>query len=119
MNRLELKQTRRIARKKHVRKNIIGTKECPRVSVFKSNKNLSVQVIDDSQGFTMLSVSTLEKDLKELKPNIKDGAKLGKILGDRLKAAKIKTVVFDRNGYKYHGVVKAIADATRESGIQF
>ena len=119
MNRLELKKTRKLARKKHVRRNLSGTKDRPRVTVFKSNKNLNVQVIDDTQGATLISVSTLEKDLKGLKPTVQNGQKVGKILGDRLKAAKIKSVIFDRNGYRYHGVVKAIADGAREAGIEF
>lgn len=89
------------------------------MTVYKSNMNLSVQIIDDSQGHTLVSASTLEKDLKEIGCN-KDGAvKLGKIVGERLKAAKIKSVVFDRNGYRYHGVIKALADSTREAGIDF
>lgn len=119
MNRLDLKEQRRQARKRHVRKNVIGTTERPRLTVFKSNMNLSVQVIDDSKGHTLVSASTLEKDLKSARCNKEGAAQLGKIVGERLKAAKIKSVVFDRNGYRYHGVIKALADSTREAGIDF
>lgn len=119
MNRLELKDKRRGARKAHVRKNVVGTQERPRMTVFKSNTNLSVQIIDDSKGHTLVSASTLEKDLKDIGCNKDGAAKLGKIVGERLKAAKIKSVVFDRNGYRYHGVIKALADSAREAGIEF
>ena len=88
-------------------------------AVFRSNKNLNLQVIDDVAGHTLVSVTTLEAELKGTKPNIEGGAKLGQIVGQRLKAANIDTIVFDRNGYKYHGVVKAIAEAAREAGIKF
>ena len=119
MDRIKQKQTKRLQRKKHVRKRISGTAERPRLTVFKSNKNLSVQVIDDLKGHTLVSASTLEKGLSEIKVNVEGGAKLGKVVGERLKAANINTIVFDRNGYMYHGVIKAIAEAAREEGIQF
>ena len=119
MDRIKQKQTKRLQRKRHVRKRISGTAERPRLTVFKSNKNLSVQVIDDIKGHTLVSASTLEKDLSGIKVNVEGGAKLGKVVGERMKAANISTIVFDRNGYMYHGVVKALADAARESGIQF
>jgi large subunit ribosomal protein L18 len=119
MNRLELKEKRREARKRHVRKNLVGTTERPRMTVFKSNVNISVQIIDDSKGHTLVSVSTLEKELKDIGCNKAGASKLGKLVGERLKAAKIKSVVFDRNGYRYHGVIKALADGTREAGIDF
>lgn len=113
------KRRKRIQRKRYIRGKIQGTTERPRMTVFKSNKNLSIQVIDDSQNKTLISASTLEKDLKDLKSNVVGGTKLGQIIGARLKEANINTVVFDRNGFKYHGVIKAIADEARKSGIEF
>ncbi|OQY35189.1 MAG: 50S ribosomal protein L18 [Spirochaetaceae bacterium 4572_59] len=119
MDRIKQKQAKRLQRKGHVRKKISGTAERPRLTVFKSNKNLSVQVIDDIKGHTLVSASTLEKDLSATKTNVEGGAIMGKIIGERMKAANITTIVFDRNGYMYHGVIKALADAAREEGIQF
>jgi large subunit ribosomal protein L18 len=119
MKRLESKNKQREGRKVHVRKRVFGTSERPRLSVFKSNLRLYVQVIDDTKGETLAAASTLDKDLKNLKPNIAGGEKLGAAIGQKMKEKGIKAVVFDRNGYKYHGVVKAIADAARGAGIQF
>jgi large subunit ribosomal protein L18 len=119
MDRIKQKQAKKLQRKKHVRKRISGTAERPRLTVFKSNKNLSVQAIDDLKGHTLVSASTLEKDLAKIKVNVEGGAELGKVVGERLKAANITQIVFDRNGYMYHGVIKALADAARETGIQF
>lgn len=113
------KDRKRLKRKIHIRKRISGTAERPRMSVFKSNKSLYVQAIDDSIGNTLISASTMEKDLLELKNNVEGAAKLGEIMGKRLLEKNIKSVIFDRNGYLYHGVVKAIADGARKSGIQF
>ncbi|MCL2519653.1 MAG: 50S ribosomal protein L18 [Spirochaetaceae bacterium] len=119
MKRLEEKNKRRLGRKVHIRKRVLGTAERPRLSVFKSNLRLYVQVIDDTNGVTLVAASTLDKELKDLRANVKGGEKLGAVIGEKIKAKGIKAVVFDRNGYKYHGVVKAIAEATRSAGIQF
>ncbi|MGP1454808.1 MAG: 50S ribosomal protein L18 [Treponema sp.] len=116
---LNEKDRKRFKRKVHIRKRIYGTAERPRMTVFRSNKNISVQVIDDDAQATLVSVSTLEKDLRSLKVNIESGAKVGEEIGQRLKAKNITTVVFDRNGYLYHGVVKAVADGARKAGIEF
>ncbi len=113
------KDRKRLKRKIHIRKRISGTAERPRMSVFKSNKSLYIQVIDDSVGNTLVSASTIEKDLSEIKNNVEGATKLGELMGKRLLEKNIKSVVFDRNGYLYHGVVKAIADGARKSGIQF
>ncbi|AEF82263.1 50S ribosomal protein L18 [Leadbettera azotonutricia] len=113
------KDRKRLKRKTHIRKAVSGTAERPRMSVFRSNKNLSIQIIDDDKGNTLASVSTLEKEFKALKPNITGASQLGEIMGKRLIEKNIKTVVFDRNGYLYHGVVKAMADGVRKAGIQF
>lgn len=116
MKRVSEKNQRRARRKRSVRAKIFGTLERPRASVFKSSKNLSVQIIDDTKGVTLASISTLEKGLK-LKKNVEDARDLGKKLADRLKKNAISAVVFDRNGYNYHGVIKSIADGMREQGI--
>lgn len=116
---LSEKIRRRGARKTHVRKSISGTAERPRLTVFKSNRYLYAQAIDDLAGTTLAAASTLEEALKGVKATVEGGAKLGELIGARLKEKKIETVVFDRNGYQYHGIVKAIADGTRKAGIQF
>ena len=103
----------------HIRKTLSGTPEKPRMTVFKSNKYLYVQVIDDVAGATLASASSLEESLKGLKRNRDGAAKLGEEIGKRLKEKKVSVVVFDRNGYKYHGIVKAIADGARKAGITF
>jgi len=113
------KNRKRLKRKIHIRKRISGTPERPRMTVTRSNRRLSVQIIDDTKGHTLASVSTLEKDLREIKATVAGAAQLGEIVGKRLLGKNIKTVVFDRNGYLYHGVVKALADGTRKAGIEF
>ncbi len=119
MNRLELKQAQKARRKLRVRKKIYGTAERPRMTVFKSNKHTYVQVIDDATGRTLAAVSNLEKELKDVKNTVADAGKIGAAIGERLKKENIVKVVFDRNGYLYHGVVKAIADGARKAGIEF
>jgi large subunit ribosomal protein L18 len=119
MKRLIEKRNRRKRRKMSIRRKISGTAECPRVSVFKSNKHLYAQVIDDTVGRTLVSVSSRAGDTKGLKPNVADGAKLGEVLGRQMKEAKIEKAVFDRNGHLFHGVVKAVADGARKAGISF
>ncbi|MBN1616418.1 MAG: 50S ribosomal protein L18 [Spirochaetales bacterium] len=113
------KDRKRLKRKIHIRKRLFGTEARPRMTVYRSNSNLSVQVINDDAGVTLAAVSTLEKDLSSLKANIASGTKIGEEIGRRLKEKNITTVVFDRNGYLYHGVVKAIADGARSAGIEF
>lgn len=110
---------KRLKRKFHIRKKLSGTATFPRMTVFKSNKNLYVQVIDDEESKTILSVSTLSSELALKRPNVEAGTKLGEVLGRKLIEKNITAVVFDRNGYLYHGVVKAIADGARSVGIKF
>lgn len=117
MKKLIEKANRRVRRKKHVRKTVQGTAERPRMSVFKSSKYLYVQVIDDASGTTLAYANNLEKDNKAIASNVEGAAKLGELIGERLKEKKITRVVFDRNGYIYHGKVKAIADGARKTGI--
>ena len=113
------KDRKRLKRKVHIRKRVFGTAERPRMTVFRSNRSLSIQAVDDNKGFTLASASTLEKELRSIKAN-KDGAgKLGELMGQRLKEKGLGTVVFDRNGYLYHGLVKAMAEGARKAGIKF
>ena len=113
------KDRKRLRRKVHIRKRISGTAERPRMTVTKSNRSISVQVIDDTKGHTLVCASTLEKDLKNIKATVAGASQLGEIMGKRLSEKGIKTVVFDRNGYLYHGIVKALADGSRKAGIEF
>lgn len=110
------KITNRFARKRRVRAKISGTADRPRLSVFRSLSQITVQLIDDDSGKTVASSST--KELKK-KANIDGAAELGKSIAKKAKDLKISTIVFDRNGYKYHGRIKALADAAREGGLQF
>ena len=119
MDRISGKRKKRLKRKKSIRKKISGTADRPRMSVFKSNKHMYVQIINDLAGQTITSASNLEKDNRGLGKSVADAAKLGEIIGARLKEKKVKQVVFDRNGYPFHGIVKAIADGARKAGIEF
>jgi len=116
------KQEGREKRKKRIRKKITGTTERPRLSVFRSAKHIYAQVIDDSSAKALLCVSTLTKDVKSGIGDAKktDAAKVvGKALAVACKAKGIDKVVFDRNGFLYHGRIKALADAAREAGLSF
>lgn len=117
MDRLAKKKKQKIRRKRHIRKTAYGTAERPRMTVFKSNRHLYVQVIDDDAGHTLASASNVEKDNIGLKRTAEDAEKIGTIIGERLKSKKIDAVVFDRNGYRYHGVVRAVAEGARKAGI--
>ena len=113
------KDRKRLKRKIHIRKRLHGTAERPRMTVTRSNCNLYMQIIDDDAGKTLASISTLEKEFASLKPNTDGAAKLGEEFGKRILDKNIKTVVFDRNGYLYHGVVKALAGGARKAGVEF
>jgi large subunit ribosomal protein L18 len=113
------KDRKRLRRKVHIRKRVSGTAERPRMTVTKSNRHLSMQVVDDTKGCTLASASTLEKELRNIKATVEGAGQLGEIMGKRLLEKNIKTVVFDRNGYLYHGIVKALADGSRKAGIEF
>ncbi|ADN01481.1 50S ribosomal protein L18 [Spirochaeta thermophila] len=113
------KRRKRLKRKLRVRKNVYGTPERPRMTVFKSNRHLYVQVIDDSKGHTLVAASTLEKDLSSLRKCVADAEKLGEVIGKRALEKGIKRIAFDRNGYPYHGIVKAIAEGARKAGLEF
>ncbi|MDR1618299.1 MAG: 50S ribosomal protein L18 [Treponema sp.] len=113
------KNRKRFKRKIHIRKRIAGTAERPRMTVTRSNRRLSVQIIDDLKGHTLISASTLEKDLRNIKATVEGAGQLGEIAGKRILEKNIKAVVFDRNGYLYHGIIKALADGARKAGVQF
>ena len=103
-----------------IRENLSGTAEMPRLNVFRSNANITAQIIDDVKGVTLVSASSLEKELKIKNGGNVEAAKLiGEEIAKRAKKAKITKVVFDRGGYLYHGRVKALADAARENGLEF
>jgi large subunit ribosomal protein L18 len=107
--------------KMRIRKEVYGTKEIPRLSVYRSNKQIYVQVIDDSEGKTLLSVSSRIKEISEKTglTKIEQAKLVGKLAAEKSKESGISTVVFDRNGYLYHGRVKALAEAAREGGLKF
>lgn len=119
MNKVIVKQKRHERRKLHIRKHLSGTAARPRMTVFRSNLHMYVQVIDDQAGKTLVSASTLEGDLKGVRNNVENAEKLGEVVGKRMLEKNITTVVFDRNGYMYHGIVKGIADGARKAGVKF
>jgi len=109
----------RLRRKTRIRRNLSGTAERPRLTVFRSNQHIYAQVIDDDAGKTLASASTLKLDIDGHKSNIAAAQKVGEAIAAAAKDAGVTSVLFDRNGYKYHGRVKALADAAREGGLQF
>ena len=110
----------RLERHNRIRKNLEGTSDRPRLNVFRSNANITAQIIDDEKGVTLVSASSLEKELKIANGGNVEAAKLiGAEIAKRAKKAKITKVVFDRGGYLYHGRVKALAEAARENGLEF
>ena len=117
MIRKESKNDMRIKRHRKIRRTLSGTDVTPRLCVFRSNKAIYAQLIDDVKGVTIASSSSLELKLKN--NNLEAAAAVGKDIAEKAKKAKIKTVVFDRGGYLYHGRVKALADAARENGLEF
>jgi large subunit ribosomal protein L18 len=108
----------RLRRRRRVRAKVRGTSERPRLSVFRSNRGIQAQVIDDVSGHTVAAVNWTEGDLKDLK-SMDQAKRAGELLAERAKAAGVETVVFDRGGYRYHGRVKALADGAREGGLAF
>ena len=110
----------RKARHARVRTKVVGTASVPRLNVFRSNQNIFAQIIDDNAATTLVSASSIDKELKlENGGNTEAAVKVGELLAKRAKKAKISKVVFDRGGYLYHGRVKALADAARENGLEF
>ena len=114
-------ELRRI-RHKRIRKHITGPAERPRLCVFRSSRHIYAQIIDDENGHTLVCASTLEKELRDQIKGLRkteQAAAIGKLIAQRALEKGIKSVVFDRGGYKYHGRVKALADASREAGLEF
>ena len=111
----------RLKKKIRIRKKIFGTKECPRLIVYRSNKHISAQIVNDSNNIVLVSASSFSKDLRqslEKKSKSEMSVGVGKELAKKALKKKIKKVVFDRNGYLYHGRIKALADASREAGLK-
>ena len=115
INRKATRQRRHL----RVRRKISGTAECPRLCVYRSNTNLYAQIIDDVAGVTLVSASTLDKDVKTKHANKEAAKEVGTLVAKKAIEKNIKTVVFDRGGYIYHGVVKELAEAAREAGLEF
>ena len=113
----ESKNLMRIKRHRKIRQNLSGTETAPRLCVFRSNSAIYAQIIDDTKGITLVSSSSLELKIKN--NNLEAAAAVGKDIAEKAKKAKIKTVVFDRGGYIYHGRVNALAEAARENGLEF
>jgi large subunit ribosomal protein L18 len=108
----------RLRRRRRVRAKVRGSEERPRLSVFRSNRGIQAQLIDDVKGHTVAAVSWIEGDLKSL-GRMDQAKRAGELLAERAKAAGVETCVFDRGGYRYHGKVKALADGAREGGLRF
>ncbi len=112
------KPAKRLKRRRRVRAKIHGSAERPRISVFRSNRGLFVQLIDDEAARTLASVTWTEPQLRSLKP-MEQAKRVGELLAERAKATGIEQAVFDRGGYKYHGRVRALAEGAREGGLRF
>ena len=102
-----------------VRRKISGTPECPRLCMYRSNTNIYAQIIDDVNGITLVSASTMDKDVKTKHANKEAAKEVGALIAKRAKEKKIVDVVFDRSGYMYHGVVKELAESARQGGLNF
>jgi large subunit ribosomal protein L18 len=112
------KPKQRLRRRRRVRAKVHGTAERPRLSVFRSNRGVNAQLIDDVAGRTLAAVNWTEQDLKGLQ-SMEQAKRVGELLAERAKSAGVETVVFDRGGYQYHGRVKALAEGARDGGLRF
>jgi large subunit ribosomal protein L18 len=112
------KEQRRLRRRRRVRAKVRGSAERPRLSIFRSNRGIAAQLIDDDAARTLVAVSWTEPDLRKLKP-IEQAGRAGQVLAERAKGAGVETCVFDRGGYHYHGRVRALAEGAREGGLRF
>jgi large subunit ribosomal protein L18 len=122
MGSLNKRKVLRLKRKKRIRKKMSGTMERPRLSVFRSAKHIYSQIIDDAQGITLVTASTMEKEVREqqkFENKIAAAAFIGQLLAERAVQKGIKSVVFDRNGFLYHGRIKAVSDGARKAGLDF
>ena len=113
------RKAERERRHARVRRKVSGTAECPRLAVCKSNRNIIAQIIDDTKAETLVYVSTLDKEIKTKKANKEAAKEVGALVAKKALDKKIETVVFDRGGFIYHGVVKELAEAAREAGLDF
>jgi large subunit ribosomal protein L18 len=113
---VKTRPAKRLKRRRRVRAKVVGTAERPRISVFRSNRGIQAQLIDDLAGNTLAAVAWTESDLRSLKP-MEQAGKAGELLAERAKAAGVQSAVFDRGGYRYHGRVKAFAEGVREGGL--
>ena len=121
-NNMNPRELARLKRKKRIRKNIEGTQERPRLCVFRSDKHIYAQVIQDDQGITLVSASTLSPEYREMeKPagKVEAAKRVGELIARKAKEKGISKVVFDRSGYIYHGRIQALADAARQAGLDF
>jgi large subunit ribosomal protein L18 len=114
----QTKYQSRLRRRRRVRSKVAGTGERPRLAVFRSNRGVQAQVIDDVRGHTLAAVNWTEKDLKDL-PRMDQAKRAGELIAQRAKEAGAETVIFDRGGYRYHGRVRALAEGAREGGLRF
>jgi large subunit ribosomal protein L18 len=112
------REYRRLKRRRRVRAKVRGTAQRPRISIFRSNRGLFAQLVDDDAGHTLAAVSWTEPELRSLAP-MEQARRAGMLLAERAKAAQAQRAVFDRGGYRYHGRVKALADGAREGGLEF
>ena len=123
MERLSIKETRNLRRRNRSKRNNLYHQERPRLVVSRSNKHISAQIIDDHKGQTLVSASSNDKsmikDISKAKNKTEISTKIGTVIAEKAIKNKIKKVVFDRNGYPYHGRIKAVADAAREAGLEF
>ncbi len=122
MNTSTIKRQSRLKRKKRIRKKLSGIPERPRLSVFRSSRHIYAQIVDDVSGHTLAAASSLEKTSKEqndLKNNVAMARFVGKLVGERAVEKGIQSIVFDRNGFLYHGRVKAVSEGAREAGLDF
>ena len=115
---IQTKPRKRLRRRRRVRAKVRGTAERPRLAVFRSNRGIAAQLIDDDRGHTLAAVNWTETDLKSL-GRMDQAKRAGELLAQRAKEAGVETVVFDRGGYRFHGKVKALADGAREGGLRF
>ena len=119
MSSTKSKHAARIRRHRRVRKSVAGTPQRPRLAVFRSNRHISAQVIDDTAGRTLAAASTYEAELRDGSGSVAGATAVGRLIGERARAAGIDKVVFDRGGNLYHGRVAAVAEAAREAGLEF
>ena len=114
----QTKYQSRLRRRRRVRAKVAGTGERPRLAVFRSNRGVQAQIIDDVRGHTLAAVNWTEKELKDL-PRMDQAKRAGELIAQRAKDAGAETVIFDRGGYRYHGRVRALAEGAREAGLRF